>query len=212
MKVTVGGPADKTAARAIGVRFSEVLTGAISPRPGSCDLRQSNTPLALHLTVSVPDLEQFLADADHTASVSGWIDCPALGGRLPIERGTCSFFSRGDPGRGTGLRYWMIVANSAGSPFTLRGQKYLRTGAPGRVWADTTTLWLRLLRGRLEASESSTREGLAEGVVRVQPGAFARELTTFRSDGRSPGIRVRALLRYFAFFMGGLWRAYTAQP
>jgi cholesterol oxidase len=211
MKVAVGGPDDRTDAHATGVRFSEVMTGAISRRPQSAELPlESNTPLALHVTVIVSDLQQFLADPDHTATLAGWVDCPALGGRLPVERGTCNFFSRGEPGRGTELRYWMIFRDSGGSPLTLRGVKSLRTGAPGRVWADTTTLYVGLFGGCLGPVDSPGQESVAEGIVRIWPEAFARELTTFRSEGGSPGRRARALLQFFAFFIGGLWAAYVA--
>jgi cholesterol oxidase len=79
------------------------------------------------------------------------------------------------------------------------------------VWTDTTTLWLRLLRGRLEAGEAYGQEGIAEGIVRIHPLAFARELTTFRAEGRSPGLRVRVLLQYFAFFFNGLRAAYMRE-
>jgi cholesterol oxidase len=206
----VDGQTDKNAVQPTGVRFTEVMKGTITRWLQSSDVRlQANTPLALHLSVIVADLHQFLADPEHTANLSGWIDCPALGGRLFVDRGTCSFFPRQEPGRGTGLRYWLIFSDGAGRPFTMRGEKYLRAGSPGRVWADTTTLWLRLLDGRLAADESDGQESVAEGIVRLQPRAFARELTTFRSEGRSPGVRVRALLRYFGFFIGGLWDAYV---
>ena len=190
--------------RATGVRFSEVMTGTISP-PGDSAVRLlgRNSPLALHLTVHMIDMREFLANQDHTAGSSGWLDCPALGGRLPVDLGTCSFFPRDEPE----LRYSLLFTDGAGQPLTLRGVKYLRTGAPGRVWSDTTTLHVRLLGGHQDVEG---QEALAQGVLRLRPLAFAKQLTTFRSEGRSAGVRLRALARYITFFVGGLWNAYVA--
>ena len=189
---------------ATSVRFIEVMTGTISRRQPS-----SGVPFALHLTVNASNLRQFLVDPDHTATLSGWVDCRALGGRLAVERGTCNFFPRGEPRRAAGLRYWLIFRDRAGTPFTLRGEKYLRAGEPGRVWVDTTTLYVRLFEGQMGPGESDGQDGIAEGVVRIHPVAFARQLTTFRSEGRSAGVRARALIGFLAFFIGGLWSAYV---
>lgn len=210
MTVARGGSSQKTAARAPGVRFSEVMTGTISGRQPSADLRlEGDTPLALQLSVQVADLRRFLADPEHTASLAGWVVCPALGGRLSIERGTCRFFPRRERA-GSTLRYWLIFVDGVGTPFTLSGVKHLHTGAPGRVWVDTTTLFVRILGGHLNAVAVRGQEGVAAGVVRIHPFAFAHELTTFRAEGRSTRLRAAALLRYFAFFLNGLREAYVA--
>lgn len=194
------------------VRFSEVMTGAIAWRQQSAPFSyDGDTPLTLHLSVTVADMRGFLADPEHTATLTGWVHSTALGGKLAIERGTCSFFPRDKSEREEGLRYWMTFADGAGNPFTLFGVKYLRNGAPGRVWADTTTLYVRLLEGHLDVVRASGQEGVATGIVRMRPLAFARELTTFRAEGPSPGARLRALLQYFAFFIRGLRDAHLAR-
>jgi hypothetical protein len=183
------------------VRFSEVMTGTIRFRQSQ---RGASARLGLHLTVTVDDIGQFLADAEHEAALSGFVDCTALGGRLPLERGTCRFFPVSQRGRGSGLCYWIAFRNDAGNPLTLSGVKHLRAGSPLHVWADTTTLSVRLESGHSEPAA----ESLAEGVVHIHPLPFLKQLTTFRAGGESAAIRARALVGYLVFFARGLWRGY----
>jgi hypothetical protein len=189
---------------ATSLRFTEVMTGTIAPLGASgVQLVGRSSPLALRLTVNVVDAREFLANQDHTASLSGWVDSPVLGGRQRVEQGACSFFPRDEPE----LRYWLLFPDGTGHQLRLRGVKHLRSGMPLRVWSDTTTLQVWLLSGN---DEVEGQAALAHGVVHITPLAFARQLTTFRSEGRSAGIRVRALAEYVAFFTGGLWNAYVA--
>src|SRR3954447_16261365 len=61
--------------------------GADDWNEGWIGRREVSSGCALHLDVTVDDIDRFVADPDHTADAAGWVRCDGLGGRLEIERG-----------------------------------------------------------------------------------------------------------------------------
>jgi cholesterol oxidase len=174
----------------MSVSFTEVMTGSVG-----------HDRLELRLTLTVDDFDAFVADAKHRARVTGWICCAALGGRLPVEEGTCAFFPANGRALSEAMRYRLTFRDGDGRRLTLNGVKRLRAWRPLGIWPDTTTLYIRLIRDP-EATES------ASGVVRIRPLAFLKQLTTFHGEGASVAVRAQAVGRFVGFFVRGLWRGY----
>jgi hypothetical protein len=174
--------------------------GAVPDRPGAGALK-------FHLTIVVDDIHRFGTDPMRQAGSFGWIDCDALGGRLPIERGVFNLFVDTEPGVKRML-YRLFFRDGVGHPVTLSGYKLVRDDAGFDVWRDTTTLFTRVYRGHVEEHEEADAELVAAGVLRIRMRDFARQLTTFRASGPGAAARLGALARFGWIFVGQLAEAY----
>lgn len=194
------------------IRFTETMAGAVmfgeeDAGRGAMAGDEAGNRVRVHLTIEIDDLARFAADANREGRITGWVEWEALGGRLPVERGIFNLLVRVDETDRRRMRYRLWFRDGVGHPVTLAGEKLV--GAAGfRVWPDTTTLYVRLVRGHIEAAGDEGAELIASGILRLGPAAFARLLTTFRATGRSRLARVGAIARFDALFAGQLGRAY----
>jgi hypothetical protein len=167
--------------------FREVMVGALAP---AGDDAGAPVDLELRLAVQIPDLDGFLADPSHAASISGEIRSRALGGTLPLERGDLQLFP-GDARGGAEMRYRLLVRATAAEPMTMIGVKTLVRGRVGEAWAHLTEMDTSLMA-------SVTDDGgallLARGVTRITPIGVVREMTTLRGGART--------IARFAWFFG----------
>ncbi|UZN04654.1 GMC oxidoreductase [Cellulomonas sp. S1-8] len=237
-------PADAAAARPAqtparpprSVAFTERMTGAFAlgetdPHRGAALGRSRRTRLTFVLTITADDVEAFVDDPLHRAEATGHVDCDALGGRLEVSRGWFSLFvhPHGVPGRRMLYRLWL--RDAAGSPLTLVGAKHVEDDPGLDVWADTTTLLVRVLVGHVPPPPDDTPEEvetvlaaladdavgagphaagaevLGAGVIVIRPQDLARQLTTFRTTGGRGGHTLAAFGR---LFLGELWDVYVA--
>jgi hypothetical protein len=194
------------------VRFTEEMLGHVTI--GEADFHRGAHPerpgagaLKFHLTIEVDDIDRFGTDPLRTADARGYLDCDALGGRLPVERGVFNLFVDTEPGVKRML-YRLWFHDGVGHPLTLSGHKLVRNDAGFDVWRDTTTLFTRVLRGHVEAEQEADAELVAAGVLRIRARDFARQLTTFRAGGPDAGAKVGALARFGWIFVGHLAEAY----
>ncbi|QIN77435.1 hypothetical protein GBA65_01720 [Rubrobacter marinus] len=195
-----------------GVRFTEEMKGYVSfgeedYERGAREGREAGTRLMFHLTIEVEDLDRFAADARRAAGVQGFVECEALGGRLPVEGGAFNLLvDEAGPGRKRML-YRLFFRDGVGHPLTLTGTKFVGAGSGIRVWRDTTTLYTRVSRGHVEEGDEPA-ETVASGILRLRVPGFLRQLATFRAGGDSPAARAAAIGRFDALFLGGLWQVY----
>jgi hypothetical protein len=196
------------------VRFTEEMKGHISFGEGDYERgaregRTSDVRLKVHLTIEVDDLDRLAADAGRAAEAMGWVECDALGGRLPVERGIFNLLIEEEDPAIKHMLYRLFFRDGVGHPVTLAGFKTLTNRRGLHVWRDTTTLYTRLLRGHVEAVEDPRAEIVASGILRISPLGFLRQLVTFRAGGhRSSAARAAAIVRFDALFLGHLWEVY----
>ena len=194
------------------VRFTEEMKGHVSfgerdHERGAREGRDGGVRLMFHLTIEVGDLDRFAADSRREASAEGWVGCEALGGRLPVERGAFNLFVEDEPGRKRML-YRLFFRDGVGHPLTLTGFKVVRERSGGHIWRDTSTLYVRVLRGHVGEGDEPGAEVVASGILRLRPWDFARQLTTFRAAAPSLAGRIAAIGRFDALFLGQLWQVY----
>jgi hypothetical protein len=194
------------------VRFTEEMLGHVTF--GESDFARGAAPgrdgagaLKFHLTIVVDDIERFGSDPTRRAGAHGYLDCDALGGRLPVEHGVFNLFVDTEPGVKRML-YRLHFRDGAGHPLTLSGFKLVKDDAGFDVWKDTTTLFTRVLRGHVDEQQEASAEIVASGVLRIRVRDFARQLTTFRAGGDGAGAKVGALARFGTIFLGQLAEAY----
>src|SRR5262249_21245344 len=167
--------------------------------------------LAVRLTVEVDGVSRFLGDAQHEAQLSGVVKCQAFGGTLPVEGGTFNLFVEHADGRRRML-YRVFFCDGAGHPLTLTGEKRVPQLPTRGPWKDTTTLYVRVLRGHVDADGDDEAEIVGAGVLRISATGFLRQLLTFRAtDPARPGTSAgsRLVARYFSFFIGTLADVYA---
>jgi predicted acylesterase/phospholipase RssA len=195
-----------------GLWFTEEMKGAVTM--GESDpLRGAggDVPLMFHLTIDIRGVNRFILDPELEAEARGWVACRALGGRLPVERGTFNLFvRRGDPSRQRML-YRLFLRDPGGQPLTLTGFKEITDDAGADLWRDTTTLFVRILRGHVGADAETDAEVVAAGVLRILPLDFLRQMTTFRTEAPTLGDRIEVIRRFAQLFMGRLWNVYARE-
>jgi hypothetical protein len=196
--------------------------GETDPRRGALLGRDQGNRLAFRLTITIDGVNRFLLDPCHEASLQGWVQCEALGGRLPVTSGGFNLFVQQEHPGHQRMYYRVHFADSAGDPLTLLGHKDVRDDAGLDLWSDTTTLYVRLLRGHvvpdqnggdppnLDPIGTSGPDGVVgAGVLRLTPLDLLRQLTTVRAQAATAGERVEAITRFGQLFLGKLWDVYA---
>jgi cholesterol oxidase len=193
------------------LEFTEKMRGFITFGEEDYDTafrqgKRTKTACMFHVTVLMEDVERFIEDDQHPGTITGYVDCDALGGKLDVQRGWFNLFVDADEdGHERKLmKYRLLIADAEGHPITLNGYKEVKDDRGFDVWSDTTTLFTRILAGHVEPGGDDD-EIVATGILHVLPQDFAVQLTTFRVD---PPHRLDALGRFGTLFAGSLWEAF----
>ena len=167
----------------VGVRFTERMAGWAAasddgdPHEGARRGEAQGSRIEFVLTVDVDDLPAMLEDPATPARLSGTVVAPVLSPRrLRVVDGTLRL-AQEDPSRVDTwlMRYSMQLVADDGRRFRFEGHKELHDRFGFDIWSDTTTLYVTI----------SDEEGrpVAAGSMRISPGDFARQLSTFRVSG-----------------------------
>ena len=195
------------------LEFTEKMRGFITFGEDDYDKgfrqgKKSKTACMFHVTVYMQDVERFMKDPDHPGTITGHVECDALGGRLEVQQGWFNLFvDADDDGEERKLmKYRLLIADGEGHPITLNGFKEVHDDRGFDVWSDTTTLFTHILAGHVTPDDDDDAADLvASGILHVLPADFAVQCTTFRVH---PPHRVDALGRFGALFAGSLWEAF----
>jgi predicted acylesterase/phospholipase RssA len=196
--------------------FSEHMKGYFSmgetdPEAGFRLGKQHQERLSCELTIRVDGINRFLTRPEHEASADGFVICDALGGKLAIETGVFNLFVHERDPRRKRMLYRLFFYDSKGVPLTFSGFKQVEDDPGLDAWEDTTTLYVRILRGHLQLGEEEGAEIIAAGVLKLHLLDFLKELTTFRTEGPTLSDRASALMRFGRSFFGKLWDVYASQ-
>jgi hypothetical protein len=195
------------------VRFTEEMLGHVTfgetdYQRGAVSGRDGSEFLKFHLTIEVADMARFSEDPTRHAGAVGYLQCDALGGRLPVERGDFNLFVDSAPGVKRML-YRLWFRDGVGHPLTLTGYKLVENDAGFDLWKDTTTLFTKVLRGHVEEGGDDAAELVASGVLRIRVQDFAKQLTTFRAGGGGGlGAKLGGLLQFGVIFVRQLAEVY----
>jgi hypothetical protein len=198
--------------------FTETMRGHAAPdetepHRGARLGRQRGMTLAVELAIKVADVGAFLRDPAHLAQAQGSVAWKPLRGQRPVSEGTVNLFPEDGHRRGRELRYRLPFEDAQGEPLTLLGFKTVRDDPGLDLWKDTTTLFVWLLRGHVEASDDlDPSQVRGAGIIRIHALDFVRELLSFQAaaDGRGAGLRAKT--RFAWFFAGELQRRHYANP
>ncbi|MGC4152810.1 MAG: hypothetical protein QM628_06990, partial [Propionicimonas sp.] len=198
----IAGPPPPSAGS--GTSFTEQMKGFVAlgetdPVRGWEQGRLLTQRFMFELTITVPDVERFLASDDREGVAEGYVDCDLLGGELPVKRGWFNLFVATDDAATREMRYRLWFSDLSGTPLTMYGYKEVRNDPGLDLWTDTSTLYITLLRGHVPPGAEGEVAGA--GVLRILPQDFARQLTTFRGSGEGS---LKAVAGFGAFFVKSL--------
>lgn len=193
---------------AIGITFDETMLGSFAlgetePLAGASVGRGAGTVLTMNATVTIRDLDAFIADEKHLGQLRGSIDFAPLATGMKAQSGVFNLFS---PSGKKGLKYMVyeLAFRHAGRPHYLAGKKHVHDDFGIDMWSDTTTLFTTLHDGA-----DATAPVIGAGVLRLDMGDFLKLMSTIKVTGtRSATGRAQAVARFGQFFMGELWDIY----
>ena len=194
-----------------GLSFTEEMRGHVTL--GASDPvadPTSRTDVTVHLTITVDDVDRFVTEPGHLATVEGRVVSEALGWYLTIRDGSFNLFVPGPEAGSRRMVYRLLFSDDEGNARTLVGHKEVRDDPGLDVWPDTTTLFTRLLDGHVltpppdDPDEESVPVAGA-GVLRIAWADLMVQLTTFRTTGPDGA---EALYRFGRFFFGQVWDVY----
>ncbi len=203
--------------QAIRFQFTEDMRGFIAfgqsnYQDGYDQGVKDGTPFMFHLTLKTDDLDRFLSTPQHEAEAIGYVDCAALGGRCPVERGWFNLFiDTADADRKL-MTYRLFFRDAENRPLTLSGHKQVQDKPGFNVWKDTTTLFTNLFAGHIAKDEEASESLKAVGILHIGMLDFAKELATVRAFAPTFAGRVAALERFGRYFLGSLWQTYGHLP
>ncbi|HTN24675.1 MAG TPA: GMC family oxidoreductase [Solirubrobacteraceae bacterium] len=193
------------------VQFTEKMRGFISFGEDDFDKgfragKKSRTDLMFHVTVLMDDIERFVKDELHPGTITGHVQCDALGGRLEVSEGWFNLFvEAGEHGERKLMKYRLFLQDGTGHDITLRGFKEVENDPGFDLWADTSTLFTHIYKGHIAPEGDDQAEIIASGILHIRPTDFAVQCTTFRVH---PAHRVDAIARFGVLFAGDLWEVY----
>lgn len=191
-----------------GVRFSEVMKGGVAlgeidPVAGARRADEQGWELAMHATVTVRDLDRFIADPEHRGTLTATVDYGPWRTGIPSGEGLFQLFADGDDAR-TKLMVYEFPFEYDGERYYFAGRKEVRDDAGPDLWKDTTTLFVRLHRG-------DDRRGpvVGAGVLSLGGMDFAKVLANVHViDSDDPLEKAKTIARFGKFFAGELRESY----
>lgn len=197
-----------------GIEFSErmrgfctkAVTGARTPEEyarAEALARQEGSRMDLNLAIISDDLEAFMRTPAHEAYAYGDVDSVLLGERRRVEEGRFQLFVKQDGDKT--MLYRLAFLSQDGKPYLLDGFKRMHDDGGFDGWEDATTLFTSI-----RAGWSLDAPIVAQGILRVHPGDFMEQLTTFRVRNSAGHMDSAAwLARFGMFFFGELWETYV---
>jgi len=205
-------PAAPAATKAVGIEFTETMSGGFSTKVksdyeaaaarGAAD----KSTLRFVLTISSEKLDKMLADPNHEARMVGTVEAPELSPQpLAVTKGVFHLFSDDPEHAGTrNMRYRMRLTASDGRRFFFTGFKVIRDDQKLEVWSDTTTLYVDVYAGD---DESGALVG--KGILKIAPDDFRRQLTTMKAtNADNAAERLAAVAAFGRVFAGALVDTY----
>jgi len=192
----------------IGITFDETMAGAFAlghtqPAAGAAAGRRSGDQLAMHATVTIPDLDAFIADPKHLGQLKGSIDFTPFGSGIRATSGVFNLFS---PSAKSSLKYMVyeLAFRHDGKDHYLAGKKHVHDDFGVDLWADTTTLFTRLHAGKNDKAPVA-----GAGILRLDMGDVLKLMSTIKVTGtRSAKDKAEVVAKFGKFFMGELWDIY----
>lgn len=178
--------------------------GTADPEQGSETGKAADSRMTLSATITIRDMDRFIADPDHVGDMDARLDLDALGGSIPAKRATFNLFSPSDRPE-LKLMVYELALTAQGKDYYLAGRKEIRDDPGIDLWADTTTLRVRLHEG-----SSTAGPVVGAGVLTISVPELLRLTASMRvRKARSPAEAAAVVGAFGRSFLGALWDTYS---
>jgi choline dehydrogenase-like flavoprotein len=191
----------------VGVMFSEQMSGGFAlgqtdPEAGA--KAGKSQVLTMHGTITIDDLDTFIADPKHLGRLDVRMDWAPFGMDLPAFGGVFNLFApTGDPKLKLMVYEWCVQHDNKSYYFA--GQKDVKVHPLFDVWRDTTTLYTTLHEGT-----DKTGKVVGAGILDLTPGGLIKMLGTMTAlNADSIGESAKATTKFGRFFLGEIWDTYV---
>lgn len=193
-------------AAAVGLTFREKMSGWWE----TTDAEPKRRGIHCDLRITLDDVDHFIADPAHVGIVTGRITVVGLTppGGAEVQNGVWNLFVEGSRPEEREMRYALPFHGADGTLYVLRGTKVFRPRPGLRLWAENTTLSLRI---GVETDIPVPALGvgvLVIGFFRVL--ALAASMRVLRAP--NAGVARRALLDFLGFYATMLKRVSRGSP
>lgn len=209
-------PAAPLAPPPVGIRFTETMKGYFSTAVKQADAagfqqgylqgEAADSPLSFTLTIESNDLAQLLDEPAHMAGLIGTVHAPALCAEpLTTSQGRFQLLTDNAEQVDTrNMRYQMQLHAPDGRSWFFFGEKIIRDDPLFDMWADTTTLYVRVHEGT-----DAQAQLLGVGILHIQPLDFLKQMQTLQVlHASTVRERLAAMARFGRFFAGKLVDSY----
>jgi predicted acylesterase/phospholipase RssA len=190
-----------------GISFRETMSGSFQlgiTDPNQCDASAQNTPLSMHATIHIHDIDAFVKDPEHRADLSGHIDFTPFGTALPATIGVFQLFAPSIDPNMTYMVYELGFQHQ-GTDYYLAGKKHVHVGGIWNLWSETTTLYTTLHKGK-----DNNGEIIGAGTLTLGVSELMKLLSTLQAtDSHSLGESFSATQTFFSFFGKELVKTYV---
>ena len=195
----------------LGLRFQETMAGGLTLGESDCRAGEkagklSGNIMAMHATVTIDDMERFIADSQHAGVLSGTLDYSPFGGGIPCRDGKFNLFSpTGDPNMK--FMVYELGFGHDGMDYYLAGHKEVKDDPGFDLWSDTTTLYTKLHQGSDDSGPVIGAGVLSLGVSELLQ--LVTSMDVLHTDSAVEKLEV--LSRFGRFFLGELWDSYAGR-
>jgi len=196
-----------------GLQFTEKMSGFFSLSEHH-DFKETykvgkdaNSPLDFTLTIQTDDIDRFIKDKKHEATMLGTVNAPALSeSALSVSSGHFNLFVQdNENAEKKRMDYRMQMHSQEGEVYYFEGYKDIFDNKGLDVWQDTTVLYVSVFSG-----ENNTGKLLGKGMLKIKPTDFARQMTTMKALHASSTLDgVAAVAKFGRLFAGQLWETYV---
>ncbi len=205
---------------AVGLNFTETMKGFLQKgaAPGAPEDiadyveaesagQQANTYMEFTLTITMANLDQFLADPAHPGVANGTVRVDGFTGPAgaPVSDGLFNLFVETGRMYDRRMLYALPFTGADGRPYLLDGFKQVRDDGRFDVWGATSTLYTVIRAGHDRAGKV-----MACGILHIMVADFMHQLGTFTVLGTDdPVLKATALTQFGRMFMGTLWDVFV---
>jgi cholesterol oxidase len=198
----------------ISFQFTEDMKGYVAFgqsnfQDGYDQGKKAGIALDFRLTIKTDDIDAFVDKPEHEAEAIGYIVCEKLGGKLTVEKGIFNLFVDTKDLNRRKMKYRLFFKDEKGKPLTFSGFKSVQDDVGLDIWSDTSTLYSNLFSGHIDEAKEASSEVMATGILHIKIADFAKQLTTFRSNGATFADRATATGKFGKLFAGSLWEVYA---
>lgn len=170
------------------------------------------------VTISITDIDEFVSNPMHAATLTGSIDCARLGGRCEIVGdATFNMLIDSTEKHVKYIFYRLPFVSSNGDQYTMLGHKTLRDDRGLDQWSDVATLEIRIFKDHTVKGPDrltpptgvpegwTTTPVIAAGVLRIELLDGLRSAMSFTSAGSTRIQKATAVKQFCSFYGSRLW-------